>query len=104
MGTLPKLNLSDQTSGGTNMWKPTLLLAVFAADGQTHLIISPISLCNSWSITTVGHEEQHTNQPNTITETVTQTKMLLFLFLQPNVISVTTVTTKHEFIIQIDTL
>lgn len=59
-------------------WKPTLLLAVFATDGQ-HLIISLISLCNSWSITTVGREDQHTNQPNTITEAVTETKMLLFL-------------------------
>lgn len=71
---------------------------------NTHLITSHISICNSWPITTVGHEDQHTNQPNTITETVTETKMLLFLFLQPNVTPVTTVTTKHQFIIQIGTL
>lgn len=43
----------------------------------------------------VGHEDQHNSQPNTITETVTETKMLLFVFLQPKVTPVTMETTRH---------
>lgn len=44
---------------------------------------------------TVGHEDQHNSQPNTITETITETKMLLFLFMQPKVTPVTMATSRY---------
>lgn len=52
---------------------------------------------------TVGSNEKHNNQPYTITETIAETKALLFLFWEPNMTLVTMAITQHQFNIEMNT-